>query len=267
MPQAPQPADLSGKQASQARIVTSGSRWPIPTTTAGRELHELLPQLLRAFVNFDTHGANRLLEEVLAAHSLEIVYSNLLQPALSRIVELGAHRRIGDTETRYAINFIRQLLFSAFDPKQERVDGPVVIVACAPRELDDVGALALATFWRRAGLRVVYIGEDADGPDLVLETRKRRPQLVCVCISSAQRVRALARIARGIMQGESHPPVFTYSGAPFSKNPELQRRVNGVFLGDDPRTATWHVMRLLGADPRSGAFPPPPGTMGTGRVG
>jgi methanogenic corrinoid protein MtbC1 len=226
----------------------SGSRWLIPPNTSGKELRSLMPQLIRAFVTFDTYTANRIVDEALAARSVETVSVGLLMPALNRVGELWSRHEMTIPEEHFAMNYVRGRLFSIFATTVERFDGPLAIVACGPREMHDIGALTLATFWRRAGLRVVFLGQDVDGPSLVQDVRVRRPRLVCVSIMAPQRVRALARIAKEIVHMDAPTPIFTYSGSPFARNPELQRKVNGVYLGDDPATATWHAMRLVGVD-------------------
>lgn len=273
----PVPGSMSGPLRTTGGPITgqrvgpgaSGGRWLMPPGATARELRSFVPQLIRAWVTFDTHTANRLVDEALAVRSVESVAVGLLQPALTRANELWARHEMTIPEERYAVNFVRMRLFSIFATTVERFDGPIAIVACGPREMHDIGALMLATFWRRAGLRVVFLGQDVDGPSLVHDVNMRRPRLVCVSIMTPQRVRALARIAKDIVHMDAPTPIFTYSGAVFARNPELQRKVSGVYLGDDPATATWHAMRLLGMEPGgNGGGNPPQTTMGPmGQVG
>ncbi|MBF6591261.1 MAG: cobalamin B12-binding domain-containing protein [Ktedonobacterales bacterium] len=206
----------------------------------------LMQPLLRAFGALDSASANQIVSEALAVSSVEGVCVSLLQPALNRIGDLWAHREITMPEERFALNYIRGFLFSHFHAAHERPDMPMIFVGCGPHEPRDIGALMLATFWRIAGLRVIYLGPDVDGPSLVQEARARRPALVALTITSAQRVRALSRIAKEIQQIPAPSPVFAFGGPAFSRHPELQRKVIGMYLGDDATTATWHVRRLLG---------------------
>lgn len=260
----------SGPLSVGFRNPASHPSWPgaTPAPGTGRELRSLVPQLLRAFMTFDTFTANRILDEALRVRQVETVCVGLLQPALTRASELGTRHELTIPEERYAINYVRAQLFAIFATTRERYDGPTAIVACGPREMYDVGALMLATFWRRAGLQVVFLGTDIDGPALVQAVQKRRPRVVGVSVMTAQRLRALARVAKEVAQMDPPAPLFTYSGAVFARNPELKRKVTGVYLGDDPATATWQVMRLLGMDP---AMPPPPASLPPhghiGRVG
>jgi methanogenic corrinoid protein MtbC1 len=212
----------------------------------GADLRGMVQPLLRAFGNLDTMAAHRIVSDALATTSLEAVCVGLLQPALNRISELWAHRQITMPEERFALNYLRAFLFSHFHAAAERPDAPMVFIGCGPREVNDLGALMLATFCRHAGLRTVYLGQDVDGQHLVQESRTRRPALIALTITTSQRVRALSRLARDLQQGDGPHPIFAFGGPIFARNPELQRRVSGIYLGDDVTTATWHLRRLLG---------------------
>jgi methanogenic corrinoid protein MtbC1/DNA-binding transcriptional MerR regulator len=257
---------VSGRLNATARGPdTTNLGWPSAPPGTGRELRSLVPQLAQAFMTFDSFTANRIVEEALSVRQVETVYLGLLQPALTRVNELGTRHDLSIPEERYAVNFVRARLFTIFTNTPERADGPTAIVACGPREQYDVGALMLATFWRRAGLQVVFLGADVSGPALVQAIYKRRPRVVCVAVSATQRLRALSRVAKEVAQMDPPAPFFTYSGAIFARNPELKRKVAGVYLGDDPATATWQVMRLLGLELPAGA-PAGPYLGSAGRV-
>ena len=228
--------------------VTPGSG--VSTSTRGRELRTLMPQLLRAFANFDTLGANHILEEALSTRSVETVCVTLLQPALARVGDLWASHHMTVPEEHFASNYVRGLLFSLLHQTPERIEAPMVFVSCGPREVNDVHALVLAVFLRRAGLRVIYLGQDMPGADLVEEVRRRRPAMLALSISSSQRIRSLARVGKAIGQLDAPRPTFVFSGPIFVRNPELQNKLasHGLYLGDDLGTATYHAMKLLGMD-------------------
>jgi methanogenic corrinoid protein MtbC1 len=221
---------------------------PQSTQRAERDVSALAQPLLRAFAHFDTALANQVMDEALSQHSVETVCLRLLQPALARVGELWARHEMTIPEEHFAVNFARGYLFSVFHTTREPAGGPLVYVACGPREPHEIGALTLALFWRRAGISVVYLGQDIDGASLVQSILARRPALVALSITTPQRVRSLARLVRDIDQLPPPKPFITYGGTVFVRNPELQRKVHGVYLGDDAGTATWHVRRLLQID-------------------
>jgi methanogenic corrinoid protein MtbC1 len=241
-------AARSDQAMSEAASV--GVPWvgPASTSTRGRELRTLVPQLVRAFLNYDTLAANHVVSEALSNRSVETVCMSLFQPALVRIGELWLYREISFPEEHFAVNYVRGVLFTIFHKTPERFDAPMIMIGCGQRELQDTAALMLAVFARRIGLRVVYLGQDVEGDSLVSEIRKRRPALVTLDISSTQRIRALARLAKDLSQLEGQRPFFGYTGGIFARNPDLKKKVKGEahYLGDDTFSATLAITRALG---------------------
>jgi hypothetical protein len=247
----PLPPTATFEPTKQATETTGpGVRWSGPGSQQGRgrELRVLLPQFIRAFSNFDTPVANYILTEALSSRSVETVCLGLVLPALTRLSDLNSRHEISAPEERFALNYAKSFLFSILYRTPERNDGPLTFIGCGPKELSEINALTLAVFWRRAGLRVIYLGQDIGADSLVEEVRKRRPALVSLTVTTTQRIRSLARVAKVLSQLDAPRPFVGFSGPIFVRNPELQRRVSGVYLGDDPATATWHVTNLLGAD-------------------
>ena len=243
---APDSSNLGTSVAGHQQYVTTNPAVP-------NHLRALVPQLMLAFARLDTARANQIVNEALKVQSLEAVCLDLLQPVISRITEVWAGSQMTAPEVHFAQNYVRGLLFSAFHGTREHQDTPQVFIACAPRELSDLGALMLAVFWRRAGLRVVYFGQDLDGDSLTDEVAMQRPALVMVWMSSTQRIRATARIAKRLAQLGSPRPIFSYAGPIFARNPELQRKISGRYLGSDPATATQWVLSIIGGDRYYGA--------------
>jgi methanogenic corrinoid protein MtbC1 len=216
------------------------------TGPAGASLRALAQPLLRAFGALDTQAANEVLGEALSISSVEAVCVALLQPVATHIGDRWAHRQITMPEERFALNYIRAFLYSQFYATMERAGAPMVFVGCGPREQSDIGPLMLALFWRQAGLRVIYLGQDVNGPDLVEQAKMRKPALIALLVTEPARVRALSRIGRELHQMASARPIFAFGGPVFARHPDFQRKVTGVYLGDDVTTATWHARRLLG---------------------
>src|SRR5258708_24915819 len=154
----------------------------------GPDLRGLLPQLTRPFANLDTLAANQIVSEALGAFPVEKVCISLLQPALSHTGEIWAHHQLTTSERQFAENYVRGVLFAIFHKTAEHFDAPMVIVGCGPREMPDVAALVLAVFWRRAGLRVVFLGQDADASGLRPRPRLKPPALAARAATPSQRL-------------------------------------------------------------------------------
>ncbi len=237
-----------GPATSSAGIPFQERIPPQTSQRAERDISALVQPLLRAFAHFDTVLANQVMEEALSQHPVETVCLRLLQPALTRVGDLWARHEMTIPEEHFAVNYARGFLFSVFHGTRESTNGPLVYVACGPREPHEIGALTLALFWRRAGMRVVYLGQDIEADSLVQSILARRPALVALSVTTPQRVRSLARLVKAIDQIPSPKPFITYGGIVFVRNPELQRKVHAVYLGDDAGSATWHARNLLQMD-------------------
>lgn len=211
-----------------------------------RELRGAVNPLKDAFSRFDTTSANRLMQQALERYSIEVVCLGLVQPTIARISELWSKSELSVPEQRFALNYLRGFLSSVFHSTMEAVAAPLVVVCCAQREVNDLSALSLAVFWRRSGLRVLYLGADAGSDDLARQEWSETPVVICLTMSSSQRIRSVNQLARQLHSLPAPRPELCYTGALFARNPELQRKVNAVYLGDDPAASTTTVRRMLG---------------------
>lgn len=213
-----------------------------------RELRPYIPQLLSAYARFDTARAQVILNEALSRYGVENVCTGLVQPTVNRISELWSKSELSNPEERFGLNNLRGFMFSVFQTTQEPLGAPFAVVACAPNETSDFGAMLLAVLWRRAGLRVAYLGRGVDGDQLVQEPWPVTPAIIALTATSSQRLRALARIGKRLAEMPSPQPIFAYWGPMFVRNPELMRKLPGVYLGDDAATATHHACQLVNMD-------------------
>lgn len=227
--------------------------WATPPARTS-DLNSLAPLLVKAFGNLDTATANRVIAEAMQGRTIENVCIGLIQPALARVNELWSRRDMTLYEDRFATMYVRSLLSTFFQTSPERADAPEVFIGCGPRELNEMHAMMLAVFFRRAGLRVVYLGPNLEDASLMEEIRIRRPAVVTLSIATTQRLRSLARFARQVSQLDAPRPIMTFGGPVFAHNPDLCSKVIGVYLGDDAAVSTYHIKNLLGM-PASAAPP------------
>lgn len=211
-----------------------------------RDLRWMVSPLMQAFSRFDTPDANRLMQQAMEQYSVETVCLGLVQPTIARITELWSRSELTIPEERFAFSYLRGFLMSMFHSTLEPEDAPLVVVGCAQRDTNDLPALLLAVFWRRSGLRVLYLGADAGVDDLARQHWAIAPTIIALTMTTAQRIRSVNHLAKQLRGASSPRPELCYTGGVFARNPELQRKVNAVYLGDDPASATTAVRRLLG---------------------
>ncbi len=211
-----------------------------------RDLRWMVSPLMQAFSRFDTPGANRLMQQAMEQYSVEAICLGLVQPTITRITDLWSKSELTIPEERFAFSYLRGFLMSVFHSTMEPGDAPLVVVGCAQRDTNDLPALLLAVFWRRSGLRVLYLGADAGVDDLARQRWAIMPSIIALTLTTSQRIRSVNHLAKQLRGTPAPRPELCYTGGAFVRNPDLQRKLNAVYLGDDPAAATTTVRRLLG---------------------
>jgi methanogenic corrinoid protein MtbC1 len=186
--------------------------------------------------------------EALRLYGVDSVCIGLVQPTAQRIGELWSKSELTNPEERFSLNYLRSFMHSVYHSTPEPLGAPFAVVGCAPNETDDFSALLLAVLWRRAGLRVSYLGRGIDGDQLTQQRWPLPPSIVALNASSSQRIRALARICKRLGESPEPQPIFAYWGSTFVRNPDLRRKLAGVYLGDDIVSAIRTAREILNMD-------------------
>jgi methanogenic corrinoid protein MtbC1 len=109
----------------------------------------------------------------------------------------------------------------------------------------------LAIFLRRAGFRVVYLGQNVPLDSLLGMVRAQRPDVVCVSATRAETAAALYNLRDSLdrmQEQEGHAPLLAYGGRVFNRFPHITERLGGLYLGEDARKA----VNMLGERLRGG---------------
>ena len=199
--------------------------------------------LLDALLNFDEARADQVFSQAHSFHSVETVLSELLPHTMTEVGSLWQQGGIPVTTGNFAGTYVQgrlQTLMSVTAHGGEA--GTRVIVACAPLERHELGALALATLLRRAGYHVLYLGADTPVPELRDLARKVQPSGVMV---SATLTESVARLQNARHHFFEMAPVVAFGGAAFNREPELAATLHGVFLARDAGSAVLRFGELV----------------------
>jgi MerR family transcriptional regulator, light-induced transcriptional regulator len=135
-----------------------------------------------ALDRFDEDGANRALDRLLAALSLETVMQHVLLPYLHLLGNRWASGEISVAQEHFASSLIRgRLLGLARGWGAGR--GPSLLLACPPGEEHDLGLLMFGiAAWRR-GWRIVYLGQDTPVETIAQAAVAVEPALIVLGIA------------------------------------------------------------------------------------
>ena len=218
---------------------------PAPGPQGATPLTDLQGRLLASLIAFDEAGAEATLSEAFALHPLEAVATEIISPVLVEIGERWHRGEVSTAAEHFASAYLRRRLLAllqAYPP----VGGPLILVACAPGEWHELGALTLALLLRRRGYAVAYLGQNlAADESLIQEIRRRRPALLCLSASSEATAANLAALARQIAALEPPRPQIVFGGSIFNARPDLHAQVPGLFLAENAAEAVERIAALL----------------------
>jgi DNA-binding transcriptional MerR regulator/methylmalonyl-CoA mutase cobalamin-binding subunit len=232
------PARLAPQPATSPVQTVSPPELGVRSFAAFRE------ELISAFRSVDEPRAAGLLTEALSLYSLEQVCLEILQPVLVEVGEEWERGEISVAVEHFASLFVRTRLSNMLQSSRYNDFGPLVLVGCAPEELHEIGPLFLAVFLRRAGFRVVYLGQNVPLESLQGMIEEMRPDVVCLSAASEESVAQLSGLPDSLddlRTRQQHAPLLALGGSAFNKSPRAAERLGGLYLGEDAES----VVRAL----------------------
>lgn len=200
-------------------------------------------RLLDAIRHLDELAVNQVLAEALMVASVEEIALQLLQPVLYEIGERWAEGELSVTTEHVGSNLVRshiaQLIRISPDPYRTET----ILIACAPGEVHDIGALMLALFLRRRGFAVVYVGANPEPDSLVTDTKRLQPVAICMSASTQDAATNLVDLFRRLRS--EFGGILAFGGRAFNRNPDLVDRTPGHYLGEDALIATRNLEASL----------------------
>lgn len=149
--------------------------------------------LTHAFLNLDETRANKVLSEAHALHRSADVFLHVMQQS---IVELGERWHAGQLDIsteHFASNYVQARLRSLLSSQPEHANNKTILVACAPLEQHELGALMLSVMLRQAGYHVVYLGANNPIKDLWMLSERCKPTAVLISVTTEPALKALLK--------------------------------------------------------------------------
>lgn len=243
-----EPARRRGRRAGRGPLPSSALEPSVTASAPAPErfaLDDLAATLLSQLSTLDESGAAHTLAQALAIVSVEDVCLGLLTPVL---VEIGrrweCHELTSATE-HFATGVIRAQLEDLLRTAPHGTSGSLVIVGCAPGEQHELGALMVALFLRRAGMRVAYLGQNVEPESLFNLIGAYKPAGVVLSAAMEPHAAELARIGEHLGAAAAPRPALFFGGRAFAAHPELAEHLRPYYLPGDARAAVAEIRRKL----------------------
>jgi MerR family transcriptional regulator, light-induced transcriptional regulator len=193
-----------------------------------RPLAALRADLVAALIDLDETRADRVLGEAHALHPIEDVVLDVMRGTMIELGERWHDGTITTTTEHFASSYVQGRLRALMSLSGHNRNGHRVIVACAPLDQHEIGAMMLAVMLRRDGYHVFYVGANTPVADLAAMARTVRPVAVLVSASSSDSVAELRR-QRAHLDGIA--PIVVFGGHGFNEDPRRAEQLGGSYLG------------------------------------
>lgn len=251
---------LNARLAEGSRIRQAVDQWQA-ATAAGRDplaglsettsppvqplqnmtLDSLRDEWLNACRRFDENAAETALNRAFEIFPAEQACIQILQHGLRQIgQEWFAGQASVQQEHFTSAQAIRRLE-SLFASSPQATRSQTVLIGCPAGEWHTFSALLLVLLLRRRGLRVIYLGADLPGEEMVETVRLTDPDLVILTAQTLVSAASLLQAARAL-HADGRPTAF--GGWVFSNLPGLRDVIPGNYLGDDLEAAALQADRL-----------------------
>jgi DNA-binding transcriptional MerR regulator len=217
---------------------------PVKTPGSGTSLKSLRDEWVDACMRFDGFGAEAVLSQSFSFYPVELVCTGLLQEGLRIMGERWYDRSATVHQEHFASAFANRKLDTLLSSAPLPTRNKNLMVGCPAGEWHTFPALLQSVLLTRRGYRVVYLGANLPPEQLAETADVIKPDLV---ILSAQRLTTAATLREASIQLQNYPVAF--GGLIFNQNPELERAINGYFLGPDLLDALQSIETLF-ASPR-----------------
>jgi len=226
------PASRAAELVKRTRVAPQGIR----------SLGKLQNELFAALEALDDVHADQILSEAHALHPVETIMFSVIQPTMTMIGQRWHDGLLDISTEHFASNYIHGRLRALFNLSANVPGARKIVVACAPGDQHELGALVLAIMLRRNAYRVYYLG--ANTPLSDLNDMAQRVEAAAVMISaSAPHIAQTLEAEQDYLKKMSLPIIF--GGNLFEQMPELATQLGGHFLGNDITEVIGQLNQML----------------------
>ena len=207
-----------------------------------QNLLSLRSRLVEALVNLDESRAENILSEAYGMYSIEVVVSEIFHGTMFDIGTSWHDGLIPITTEHFASNFVQGRLRLLMNIVGSTVSRLSVIVACAPQDMHEIGALSLAVLLQRQGYHIYFTGSNTPIADLVVMTETVDPIAVMISASSRESLLQLKQ-SKALLSNLS--PFLIFGGGAFNKDPSEAEGLGGHFLAETASLAVHEFSHLI----------------------
>ncbi|GEM48797.1 MerR family transcriptional regulator [Deinococcus cellulosilyticus] len=232
----------NGVTVSRAVELLKQKQDPGTPQSPDNEHTKVVQDLVEACLKSDQNRASQLINYASISFTVEEVLLKVIEPTLTYMGEMWAQGHITVAEEHQATAFLRGRIQILLDLLGQPLEGPKVMVACAPGEYHEIGPLMISVLLRKRGVQVHYIGANTPLDDLIRYTHAHSGHAILLSLGLAADTQLLRRHAEELKQLDI--PVIM-GGALLNAEPALAEEFGGTYLGADTLQAVEQMVQIL----------------------
>ncbi len=178
----------NGLAAAEAAAVASRTSLETPPRATALAPGRARAELSQALDRFDEPAAQAIIDQVLAAATIDTFLTDFVLPYLRELGERRERGEVSIAQEHFASSVLRGRLLGLGRGWGLGV-GPGAVLACLPGEQHDLGLIAFGLALGARGWRITFLGSDTPVETVREASRDVDPSLVVLSAVTAERVR------------------------------------------------------------------------------
>jgi len=199
--------------------------------------------MLHAIEKFDEPALDNSYNDALSLYPVDIVNQRLTTPLLRLLGERWNLREAGIAEEHFFSVYLRNKLGTRIHHTNQRSHAPLLLLACLPGELHEIGLLFFALSAISSGYRVLILGASTPLQQIPLVLERKRCAGV-VLSGSAKPARGV--IDKGLPELASHVSIPVFVGGKSAASHRKEIEAGGLIcLGENISDGMQRINDLL----------------------
>ena len=188
--------------------------------------------MLSAIERFDEPALDGAYNDALSLYPVDIVSQRLTTPLLRLLGERWNKRETGVAEEHFFSVYLRNKLGTRIHHMNQRGGGPLLLLACLPGELHEIGLLFFALAAVNSGYRVLILGANTPLATNPRGARQKSPAPASSCRAPQNRHARRCETDLPELLGQIDTPVFVGGKTSVSQRKKLEQ-AGAVCLGEN----------------------------------
>lgn len=224
--------------------VRSTEHAAMPSSSTSPSLNSLYEEFLDALLHFEERQALEIMRRAFAIYAVDQVLTQVVEPTLVTLGEAWHRGELPIAVEHYATQFCMQHLMSMLAAAAPPTRKGIIVAACAPGELHQIGLLMLVVMLRWRGWDVKFLGPDLSLDRLVEALQPLHPNIL---MFSANRLETASKlmILPELIARFPHPQPLVLLGGQAFQETRLPKNVPAVYLDGSPVEIVEKIEQLM----------------------